>query len=97
MPKIATVNSNSTSFTVTDGAFKQSYPLIDASANLVSNTDGSQTLYLLSGDEVIVIVSDTTNSPYVGNSIFGATTPAAAQTAIQNAIGIAGSLSLIHI
>jgi hypothetical protein len=90
MPKIATVNSNTTSFTVTDGLFKQTYPLVDSSTNLVSNADGSSTLYLLWGDEVVVIISDTVNSPFTGNTIFGAVTPTVAQTAIQAAIGTAG-------
>lgn len=91
MPKIAVVNSNNTSFTVTDGLFKQTYPLVDSSTNLVNNVDGSQTLYLLWGDEVVVVIESTLNTPFAGNSIFGATTPLAAQTVIQTAIGAAGS------
>lgn len=91
MPKIAVINSNNTSFTVTDGLFKQSYPLVDSSTNLVNNVDGSQTLYLLWGDEVVVVVENTLNSSFAGNSIFGATTPLTAQTAAQTAIGAAGS------
>lgn len=90
MPKIATLTSP-TSFTVTDGLFKQTYPIVDSSTNLVSNADGSYTLYLLSGDEVVNIVSSTTNSPFSTNTIFGSSDPIVAQISAQVAIGAAGS------
>lgn len=93
MPKIVTVNSNNTSYTITDGLVKKSYPLKDCNSVLIPNLDGSKTLYLLNSNETIAIVSNTTNTEFTGNSIFGSTNPDIAQTNIQTLIGISGSSS----
>lgn len=89
MPIIATIAST-TAFTVTNGLFKQTYPIVNSSTNLVANADGSYTLYLLAGDEVVNTVSNTLNSPYSTNSIFGSSDPLAAQIVAQTVIGVAG-------
>lgn len=87
MPKIATVNSNNTSYTVTDGLFKKSYLFSNCTTNLVTNLDGSRSFYLVNGNETIVTVSNTLNSEFTGNTIFGTANPDIAQANSQSYIG----------
>jgi hypothetical protein len=101
MPKIATVNSNNTSYTVTDGLFKKSYSFLNCTTNLTINSDGSKTFYLINGNETLVIVSNTLNTEHIGNSVFGSSNPDIAQTNSQGYLGsssgIAASTATIRI
>jgi hypothetical protein len=93
MPATATINSNNSSYTITDtiggSTIKTVYPLGEAYTTYIQDVSGNKTLQLWHGGQPTIALSNNPLSPNFGNSIFGSTDPDTAQTAVQANVGAA--------